>query len=107
MTTRLLLKGIVPVLLLLLASPVLADDTPLTHSCTRPELPEKFTNQSMADQFMAKANGYRECINAFIDAHHQASLKHQDASAKALDEWNAFAAKVNEKSTPATKKKSD
>jgi hypothetical protein len=104
MRTNMLLKGILPVLFLLFALPVLADDTPLTHSCTQPKLPEKFASQSMADQFMAQANAYRECVNAFIEAQHQASLKHQNASAKALEEWNAFAAKVNEKSTPPPKK---
>ena len=102
-----LLKGILPLCFVLAALPALADNTPLTHSCTRPELPERFTSQARADQFMAAANEYRECINAFIDAHHQASIKHQEASTKALDEWNGFAAKVNEKSSPAPVKKSN
>jgi pyridoxine 5'-phosphate synthase PdxJ len=98
------LAGILPILVLILALPALAHDTAPKHSCTQPELPERFTTQAQADQFMAKANTYRQCIDAFTEAQTRASLRHQEASSKALEEWNAFAARVNERSTPSPKK---
>jgi hypothetical protein len=105
MRTKRLFRLIAPALVLALATPVMADDAVPTHSCTRPEIPEKFQTQVQADQFMGKANEYRECINRFIEAQNQAALRHQNASSKATEEWNRFAAKVNEKSTPPPPKK--
>jgi hypothetical protein len=105
MGTKRFFRWLAPVLVLVLSTPVLADDAVPAHSCTRPEIPEKFQTQAQADQFMTKAGEYRECINRFIEAQNQAAVRHQNASSKASEEWNRFAAKVNEKSTPPPAKK--
>jgi hypothetical protein len=105
MRTKRLFGWLAPALVLAMATTVLADDAVPTHSCTRPEIPEKFQTQAQADQFMAKANEYRECINRFIESQNQTALRHQNAASKASEEWNRFAAKVNEKSTPPPAKK--
>ncbi|MFW5792436.1 MAG: hypothetical protein ACOCVU_07200 [Desulfohalobiaceae bacterium] len=70
--------------------------------CEPPDIPETFSTQDEVDAFMARADAYKECIDAFV-AEQEALMKaHQEAATRAVKQWNDFADQVNESQEAVT-----
>lgn len=70
--------------------PINADISSPSHFCSKPFIPDEFSDQYQIDNFKYEVERYKQCINDFIDEMNDASEKHQDAAKKAIDEWNSF-----------------
>jgi hypothetical protein len=70
--------------------PVAADLFSLSHSCVKPYKPWQFNSEWELENFRSEVESYKRCINNFVDEQSDATRKHQDAAAQAIDEWNHF-----------------
>lgn len=58
--------------------------------CQAPVRPPDQEDTVRWNAFVDAVDGYRACMNAFIEANHSASSKHRDAANAATQAWNAF-----------------
>jgi hypothetical protein len=77
-------------LLVFLPAFAFADKVPPAHSCTQPHRPFKFKSESEVNAYKAQVEGYRKCINDFVEEQNQAMQKHKDAANRAIEEFNFF-----------------
>lgn len=69
---------------------VSADMFTPSYSCLKPSRLYKFNSEGELESFKNKAKAYKQCINDFIEKQNYAIKKHQDAAAKAIDDWNNY-----------------
>lgn len=81
-----------------LVSFALADNEVPPPTCQAPVIPNRFTSGTQVDQFMAIAKEYRACMETYARLHEDAAQRHTSAANKALEDWNAYAEKINAKS---------
>ncbi|AWB57588.1 hypothetical protein [Colwellia sp. Arc7-D] len=81
---------LISLLILICASPVLADMFTPSPSCSKPYKPYEFTEQYQVDSFNNDVQRYKRCIQDFVDEQNDAVRKHQQAADDAIDEWNSF-----------------
>jgi hypothetical protein len=67
-----------------------ADKITPTHSCKQPTRPSKFKTEVEVSNYKAQIEGYRKCINDFVEEQNQAIEKHKAAANQAITEWNFF-----------------
>lgn len=73
-----------------IALPVFADMFAPSNSCYEPSKPFEFNSQMEVDQFNSEVEGYRSCINRFIEEQQEAAAAHQQAAQDAIGDWNSF-----------------
>ncbi|MBT8115583.1 MAG: hypothetical protein KJP04_09385 [Arenicella sp.] len=75
---------------LVLTAPAWADNSSVSHSCSKPYLPFQFESQKEADEFNDAVLIYKDCIAEFIDEQKAAVERHQQAAGDAAHQWNTF-----------------
>ena len=73
-----------------IALPALVDMFSPNHSCYEPNKPYEFTSQWEVDQFNSEVEGYRSCINRFVEEQREAAAAHQQAAQDAISDWKSF-----------------
>lgn len=80
------------------SSSAMADNEVPPPACQAPEIPNRFTSGTQVDQFMTVAKEYRACMETYARLHEDMAQRHTTAANKALEDWNAYAEKINAKS---------
>ncbi len=87
---RLLLSGILSV-------SVFAQTEIPSHNCKKPDEIHKFSDQTEYDNYMGKADEYKQCISDFVETQKKLfennkiqANKYKEAAQKAIEEYNSF-----------------
>lgn len=72
------------------AAPLWADPAAPENPCLWPDKPPKFESHAEAEAFRESANGYKNCLDAFVRDQEEAIRAHRWAADEAMSEWESF-----------------
>jgi hypothetical protein len=73
------------------------------HTCVKPEFPGPFSDSRRLDRFNKEAKAYADCMKKYTDETKALSDAVIEAGNKAIKEYNAFAAEIEERAAAVKK----